>query len=110
MPSEPEERVRSTASRAAASAAASRFALAFSRDARLRDLRRRRGFWRPPGTGGAGLDAGRALLEAADGAAGEPATHAHVATEDGEASRSGSGDLAMVAVTDALRARFARLR
>lgn len=52
------------------------------------------------GDGGRWLDAGRALLEAADGAAREPATHAHVATEDGEAFALRLGDLAMVAVTE----------
>jgi len=46
------------------------------------------------------IEAGRSLLEAADGAAGEPATHAHVATEEGEAYAIRQGDFAMVAVTD----------
>ena len=43
-------------------------------------------------------EAARALLEAADRAAGNRATHAHVATEEGEAFATRSGDLAMVAV------------
>ncbi len=42
---------------------------------------------------------GAALLEAADQAAGGPATQAHVATEEGEAFAVRAGDLAMVAVT-----------
>ncbi|MEJ7876339.1 MAG: hypothetical protein WKF62_06735 [Solirubrobacterales bacterium] len=46
------------------------------------------------------IEAGRALLGAADSAAGETATHAHVATEEGEAYAIRQGDLAMVAVTD----------
>lgn len=51
--------------------------------------------------GGEGwLEAGRALLDAADRAAGAEATHAHVATEDGEAFVLRTGSLAMVAVTD----------
>ena len=44
--------------------------------------------------------AGAALLAAADGAASEPATHAHVATEDGEAFAVRHEDLAMVAVAE----------
>jgi hypothetical protein len=44
-------------------------------------------------------DAGRELLEAADAAAGGTATHAHVATEEGEAFAVRSGELAIVAVT-----------
>ena len=44
-------------------------------------------------------DAGTALLKAADTAAGTQATHAHVATEEGEVFVVRSGDLAMVAVT-----------
>ncbi len=44
-------------------------------------------------------DAGQALLEAADQAAGTRATHAHIATEEGEVFAVRSGDLAMVAVT-----------
>lgn len=44
------------------------------------------------------VDAAQAVLEAADRAAGEPATHAHVATEEGEVFAVRSGDLAMVAV------------
>ena len=46
------------------------------------------------------LEAGRALLEAADEASGAIATHAHVATEDGEAFVLRLGAVAMVAVTD----------
>ena len=38
------------------------------------------------------------FTEAADQAAGNRATHAHVATEEGEAFATRSGDLAMVAV------------
>ena len=41
-----------------------------------------------------------ALLKAADTAAGAPATHTHVATEEGEVYAIRQGDLAMVAVTD----------
>jgi len=44
-------------------------------------------------------DAGLALLAAADKAAGGRATHAHVATEEGEVFAVRSGELAMVAVT-----------
>ena len=44
-------------------------------------------------------DAGVALLDAADRAAGELSTHAHVATEEGEVFAVRCGDLAMVAVT-----------
>jgi len=40
-----------------------------------------------------------ALLEAADRAAGEKATHAHVATEEGEVFAVRSAGLSMVAVT-----------
>lgn len=43
-------------------------------------------------------EAAKALLEAADRAAGEPATHAHVTTEEGEAFAVRSGEVAMVAV------------
>ena len=46
------------------------------------------------------LEAGRSLLAAADKAAGQGATHAHVATELGEAFIVRSGGLVMVAVTD----------
>ena len=46
------------------------------------------------------IEAGRALLEAADRAAGVLATHAHVATEEGEAYVIRERELAMVAVTD----------
>jgi hypothetical protein len=44
-------------------------------------------------------EAADALLAAADRAAGEQATHAHVATEEGEVFAVRSGALAMVAVT-----------
>ena len=47
--------------------------------------------WREPALG---------LLEAADNAAGGSASHAHVATEDGEAYAVRHAGLAMVAVTD----------
>jgi hypothetical protein len=40
------------------------------------------------------------FLAALDGAGSEPAAHAHVATEDGEAFAVRLGDLAMLAVTD----------
>jgi hypothetical protein len=40
------------------------------------------------------------LLAAADEAGDEPASHLHVATEDGEAFAVREGDLAMVAVTE----------
>jgi hypothetical protein len=40
------------------------------------------------------------LLSAADAAGGEPASHVHVATEDGEAFAVREGGLAMVAVAD----------
>jgi len=43
-------------------------------------------------------DAGQSLLEAADSAAGSRATHAHVATEEGEVFVVRLGALAMVAV------------
>jgi hypothetical protein len=45
-------------------------------------------------------EAGRRLLEAADAAAAEPASHAHVATADGEAFCVRESGLAAVAVTD----------
>ena len=45
-------------------------------------------------------EAGRALLDAADAAAGERASHAHVGTEDGEAFAVREGDYAIVAATD----------
>jgi hypothetical protein len=44
--------------------------------------------------------AGGALLAAADVAGGEPASHAHVATEDGEAFAVRHQGLAMVAVAE----------
>jgi hypothetical protein len=44
--------------------------------------------------------AGRALLEAADRAAGEPATHAHVGTEDGEAFAVRQDGYAVIAAAD----------
>jgi hypothetical protein len=44
--------------------------------------------------------AGAALLAAADAAGGEPASHVHVATEDGEAFAVRHGGLAMVAVAE----------
>jgi hypothetical protein len=43
-------------------------------------------------------EAGEALLDAADRAAGSPATHAHVATEEGEVFAVRAGPLVMVAV------------
>lgn len=45
-------------------------------------------------------EAAHALLEAADAAAGRAASHAHVATEEGEVFAVRSSGLAMVAVTD----------
>jgi hypothetical protein len=51
------------------------------------------------GPGARWAEAGPALLDAADKAAGKPATHAHVATEEGEVFAVRSGDLSMVAVT-----------
>lgn len=45
------------------------------------------------------VEAAGALLAAADRAAGEEATHAHVATEEGEVFAVRSGRLSMVAVT-----------
>jgi hypothetical protein len=44
--------------------------------------------------------AGAALLAAADAAGGEPATHVHVGTEDGEAFAVRHEGLAMVAVAE----------
>ena len=44
--------------------------------------------------------AGAALLAAADAAGDEPATHVHVATEEGEAFAVRHGGLVMVAVAD----------
>jgi hypothetical protein len=52
------------------------------------------------GDGGEWIEAGKSLLDAADRAAGVLATHAHVATEEGEAYAVRHGNLAMVAVTD----------
>ncbi len=40
------------------------------------------------------------MLAAADRASGEPAVHAHVATEDGEVYLARDGDRAIVAVTE----------
>jgi hypothetical protein len=45
-------------------------------------------------------EAARGLLAAADGASGEPASQAHVATEEGEAFCLRHGGLAAVAVTE----------
>jgi len=45
-------------------------------------------------------EAGTALLAAADAAGGEPITHVHVATEDGEAFAVRHRGLAMVAVAE----------
>jgi hypothetical protein len=45
-------------------------------------------------------DAAKALLSAADAVDDEPATHVHVATEDGEAFAVRHDDLAMVAVAE----------
>ena len=44
--------------------------------------------------------AGAALIDAADDAAGEPASHVHVATEDGEAFAVRHEGLTMVAVAE----------
>ena len=44
--------------------------------------------------------AGRELLDAADAAAGEPASHAHVGTEDGEVFAVRVGGLALVAASE----------
>ena len=52
------------------------------------------------GDPGAWAEAGGELLAAADGAAGEPAAHAHVATEEGEAFAVRQDGLVAVAVTD----------
>ena len=46
------------------------------------------------------LEPARAMLDAADSAAGATASHAHVATEDGEAYAVRHAGLAMVAVTE----------
>ncbi|HYH62952.1 MAG TPA: hypothetical protein VD766_13875 [Solirubrobacterales bacterium] len=99
MPVNPKERVRSTASRAAADPAASRF-VSLSAGMRGCAIFGPDGLLAASGDGERWLEAGRALLEAADGAAGQPATHAHVATEDGEAFALRLGNLAMVAVTE----------
>ena len=53
-----------------------------------------------PGDEADWIEAAAALLKAADTAAGAPATHTHVATEEGEVYAIRRGDLAMVAVTD----------
>ncbi len=45
-------------------------------------------------------EAARALLEAADAAAGEPVTHAHVGTEDGEAFAVRRHGFALVAAAE----------
>jgi hypothetical protein len=45
-------------------------------------------------------DAGAALIRAADAAGGEPASHVHVATEDGEAFAVRHAGLAIVAVAE----------
>lgn len=45
-------------------------------------------------------EAGAGLLAAADSAAGEPASHVHVGTEDGEAFAVREGEAAIVAVTE----------
>ena len=59
-----------------------------------------KGILEASGSGSGWLEAGRAVLAAADVAATEEATHVHVATEDGEVFAVRLGDLAMVAVTD----------
>ncbi len=51
-------------------------------------------------SGGGWNEAGRELLDAADAAGGERASHAHVATGDGEAFCVREGELAAVAVTE----------
>lgn len=52
-------------------------------------------------SGGSGWErAGAAFLAAADAADGTPASHVHVATEDGEAFAVREGGLAMVAVAE----------
>ncbi len=43
-------------------------------------------------------EAGQSLLDAADRAAGAPATHAHVATEEGEVFAVRTGEFAMITV------------
>ena len=45
-------------------------------------------------------EAGRGLLAAADAAAGEPVTHAHVGTEDGEAFAVRDQGFALIAAAD----------
>ena len=45
-------------------------------------------------------DAGRGMLEAADAAAGQPVTHAHVGTEDGEAFAVRLDGFALVAAAE----------
>lgn len=45
-------------------------------------------------------DAGRSMLEAADAAAGQPVTHAHVGTEDGEAFAVRLDGFALVAAAE----------
>jgi hypothetical protein len=52
------------------------------------------------GDGERWYEAGRALVEAADGATASEASHAHVATEEGEAFVLRLGGVVMVAVTD----------
>jgi hypothetical protein len=52
------------------------------------------------GSEGGWDEAGRDLLAAADAAGGERASHAHVATGDGEAFCVREGELAAVAVTE----------
>ena len=71
------------------------------RPARVRDPRRRRHRRSPPAaSSSAWAEAGRGMLAAADAAAGEPVTHAHVGTEDGEAFAVRHEGFALVAAAE----------
>lgn len=97
MPDDPAKRARPTAFPPAAGAAAAGFT-SLAAEMRGCAIFDEEGLL--AGDGDGWVSAGRALLEAADRAAGEPATHAHIATEDGEAFVLRDGAIAMVAVTD----------
>lgn len=79
--------------------AAERF-LGLSADFRGCAIFRGSGLIAATGDGDKWIEAGRSLLEAADRAAGGRVTHAHVATEEGEAFAIRSSGLEMVAVAD----------
>lgn len=99
MPTDVPKRAGATASAEGADAAAKGF-MDLSAEFRGCAIFRPDELLAASGNGRRWLEAGQSLLGAADRAAGSPATHAHVATEDGETFALRSGGVAMVAVTD----------